>query len=288
MKGRGLLTVIACLGLAAAPIAVQGGAYPYDVAAYLPASLGSDTDTLKLFPFEGAAVTIALPFRLSGVMFAADGKSAYGFNASGENGIYRNLPGLAKIEFNPTRLTPVLGTIPFVFIKSLAISARQDKLVISGNRLDSDGRRCGVFEILLPAGNVRQILKSDCRYQWAWDKFSLSPDGAQAIATVGSNTDHDLHLELIDLVRGTARSFGRGFRVGVWSPDGNWIAALGNGNHKLFLMDAHDLSKRRSLGSASAIKPTCRPTPITSCFGNIICSSADSQSTSNLPQRSKR
>jgi hypothetical protein len=258
MNARGLLAVIASLGMAACSTKrIPLGAYPYEVAAYFPERF-TNTDALKVFPSEGTAGEIALPFRLSRMIFAADGKAIYGTNASGSNGIYREPPGLSKIEFKPTRLSPVPGTIPF-FIRSFAVSARQDKVVISGNRTDTRGTECGVFEIFLPAGSVRQVLKSDCRYQWAWNMLGLSPDGAQAIATVGSNTDHDLHLELLDLVHGTAKSLGNEFWTGVWSPDGKWIAMLGNGNDKLTLVNAHDFSKRRKLGDANRIEPAWSP-----------------------------
>jgi hypothetical protein len=165
---------------------------------------------------------------------------------------------VSKIEFGPTRLSPVSGTTGF-FIKSFAVSGQQDKLVIAGNRLEGHDRRCGVFEVLVPAGTVRQVLNSDCRYQWAWDDLSLSPDGGQAVATVGSNADHDLHLELIDLVHGTSRTISSEFWIGVWSPDGKWVAVLGNRNRKTSLIDPHDSSRRRDLGGTSVIKPEWSP-----------------------------
>jgi hypothetical protein len=172
MKARGLLGVIAVVGLTGCSTKqTQLTANPYRAANYLPALPGSDTDALKLFPSEGTPTSITLPFRLSGVVFAADGKSIYGINTSGENGIYQNLPGLSRIEFNPTRIAPVPGTAPFL-ITSFAVSARQDKLVISGGRSGQDVGGCGVFEIALPAGNVRQVLKSDC--SWTCSAYRLT------------------------------------------------------------------------------------------------------------------
>lgn len=230
-------------------------AYPYRVANFFP---GLDSDALRVFPSDGSMVTIALPFRLGRVMFGPDGKSLYGTNATGRGGVIQESAGLSKVELNPTRSSPVSGTAPFM-IKSFAFSVRQDKLIISGNRRETNGSVCGVFEILLPVGNVRQVLKSDCNYQWAWDELSLSPDGALAIATVGSNTDHDLHLDLIDLVRGTTKSLGSEFWMGVWSPNGKWIAVLGNRSRDISLIDPHDLSRRRSLGGTARIKPEWSP-----------------------------
>ena len=244
----GLLVVMVLVGSPACSTSnFKVGAHSYSAVKYLPETNG---DALRVFSSEGSATAINLPFRLGRVVFAPDRRSLYGTNAEG--------PGLSKVEFNLVRLSPVPGTTGF-FIKSFAVSGRQDKVVISGRRSDPDGGGCGVFEVLIPAGDARQVLNSDCRYRWAWDSLSLSPDGEQAVAEVGSNTDHDLHLELIDLAHGITKPISSEFWVGVWSPDGKWIAALGNGNHNLVLIDAHDFSKRRKLGSTSRIKPEWSP-----------------------------
>ena len=209
-----------------------------------------------MLPSEGSSVTIALPFRLVRIAFALDGKSIYGIRSSGKYGMDRELPGLSKIEFNPMRITTVPGTAPFV-IRSFALSTRQDTLVISGRRVDQDETQCGFFEIFLPSGTIKQILKTDCRYRWESFVLSVSPDGSQATATVGDGMDRAFHRELIDLVSGTTKSLGSDFPPGVWSPDWKWIAVLEN--HKLFLVDAHDPSKRRSLGSTTVIEPEWSP-----------------------------
>jgi hypothetical protein len=141
--------------------------------------------------------------RLGRPIFGPDGRTIYGTNQIDRDGRTFEL-GLSKIEFNPTRLSPVPATEGFA-IRSFAVSVRQDKLVVSGSRMEDNKRHCGVFEILLPGGIVRDVLSVDCHYQWSWDYLSLSPDGAQAVASVGSNTDGNLRLELIDLVRDHAR-----------------------------------------------------------------------------------
>jgi hypothetical protein len=66
-------------------------------------------------------------------------------------------------------------------------------------------------------------------------------------------------VELLDLVHGTTTSLGSEFWTGVWSPDGKWIAMLGTGNNKLFLVDARDFSKRRELGDTTGIEPVWSP-----------------------------
>ncbi|HXM44781.1 MAG TPA: hypothetical protein VN924_26325 [Bryobacteraceae bacterium] len=253
---RSVLAAAALAGLMVSCTARTDVVYPYEVANRLPSD---ESDSLKVFLSGGKVLTIPLPLRLGRSIFAPDGKSVYGAHATRtEPHSLRAEPGLAKIEFNPTRASTVPGTPTFA-IKSFALSVRQDKLIISGSRPDVNGRSCGVFEILLPVGNVRQVFISDCRYRWAWDDLSMSPDGVQAVATVGSNTDHDLHLELMDLVHGTTKSLGSEFRLGVWSPDGKWIATLGNRSDGIFLIDPHDFSRRRSLGSTSPIRPEWSP-----------------------------
>jgi hypothetical protein len=52
--------------------------YPYRVANYLPV-YESDSDELKVFPFEGQPVTIPVPMCLGQATFGPDGRSVYGF-----------------------------------------------------------------------------------------------------------------------------------------------------------------------------------------------------------------
>jgi hypothetical protein len=253
MPDRALLAAIAFVGLAACSKEQTGVAgYPYAVANYLPAQPGLDKEVLRLFPSEGPSVTITLPFRFVRIAFALDGKSIYGTLWSGKYGIDRELPGLSKIEFSPTRITTVPGTASFV-IRSFALSTRQDTLVISGHRADQDETQCGILEVLIPSGTVKQVPKTDCRYH----VLGVSPDGSQAIATVGDGTEFAFHRELIDLASGTTKSFGSEFPLGVWSPDWNWIATIRN--HELSIVNAHDPSKRRSLGATTVIEPEWSP-----------------------------
>jgi Tol biopolymer transport system component len=205
-------------------------------------------------------VTIDLPFHLYNVTFAPDGKSLYGVVAeSVESNVERDAPGLSRIEFNPTRVSPVLGTTGFA-IRSYAFSSRQDKLVISGSVSKANERRCGVFEILVSYGTIRQVLSSDCHNPPTWDNLSLSSDGEEAIATTGSNKD-DLHLEQIDLVQGTIKSVGGDFWMGVLSPDGKWIIARDRSPRadKIFLIDTADFSNIRAFAGGVKLTPTWSP-----------------------------
>jgi WD40-like Beta Propeller Repeat len=216
---------------------------------------GIRSDTLTIFPAVGKPIKIELPFRRwRNATFAPDGKSIYAINYTDQRE-----ENISKSEFNPMRVTVIPGSDGFL-ITSFAISSRQDKLIISGSRQDTNGRRCGIFAVPMPDGNVKQILASDCANRWTWDDLSLSPSGEQAVATVGSNANHDLHLELLDLLHGTTKPIGSDVYLGVWSPDGKWIAARKNSDRdKLFLIDAHDFTRRREVGAAHVLVPAWSP-----------------------------
>jgi hypothetical protein len=224
--------------------------YEYEGADYLS---GPHSDALRVFPSKGDPITIALPFYIREATFGPDGKSIYGIIADRKSTVVPDRLGISKVDFNPIRANLIPGTRGFV-IHSFAISPRQNKIAISGNLQTADGRRCGVFEILIPEGNVRQVLNGDCHDQWFWDYLSLSPSGEQAIAS------HDRHLELLSLVQGTTRSLGNEFEAGIWSPDGKWIAARESGNRdRLWLIDAANFASRRSLGGGVVLMPQWSP-----------------------------
>jgi hypothetical protein len=148
---------------------------------------------------------------------------------------------LLKIEFNPTRVSNVPGSLDFDIL-SVAVSVHEDRIVISGIRREGGQRSCGVFELKLPGGDIRQALKSPgCDYRSLWTDLSLSPSGDQAVA-------FHKGLELLDLVNGKSRSIGAEFWTGAWAPNGKWIAALKGRKSQLFLIDPDDLLHHRPLG----------------------------------------
>ena len=186
--------------------------YPYSPANYFHAS--SAPSVLTVFPPVGKAINVPLPFALGYVVFGPDGKSLYatgGFDPGKQNETRR---GLLKIEFNPTRVSNVPGSLDFG-IFGFAVSLREDKIIISGRHLEQGSQSCGVFELNLPGGDVRQVLQSgDCGYRSAWTDLSLSPSGEQAVAL------HNRRLELLDLMNGTSKSVGSDFWTGAWAPNG--------------------------------------------------------------------
>ncbi len=251
MKTAGLLPTMAIsILLPFSTVRAQVFSEEYQTAVYLH---GDHSDTLKIFPVKGDPIAITLPLRLADAIFGPDGKSIYGIRVERpENGLPVRRD-IAKIDFNPIHSTIIPGGRGLV-IKSFAISSRQDKVVISGGLQFSDARRCGIFVVEIPTGNVKQILSGDCHDQWSWDHLSLSPRGEQAVAS------HDRHLELLDLVQGVTRSLGNEFETGIWSPDGKWIAARESGDRdRIWLIDAANFSRRRSLGAAVVLMPEWSP-----------------------------
>lgn len=218
----------------------RAASYSYSPANYLHAP--GVPSVLTVFPELGNARDVPLPFAVGFVAFGPDGKSLYaaaGFDPTQPNERRR---GLLKIEFNPTRVTQVLGSLEFGIL-SLAISQHEDKIVISGRRVEGGSQTCGVFELSVPGGDVRRVVRSpDCNYRSTWTDLSLSPSGDQAVGL------HNHGLELLDLAGGTSKSIGSDFWTGAWAPDGKWIAALEGKRSRLFLIDPSNISYRRCLG----------------------------------------
>ncbi len=212
---------------------------PYSPANYLHPRSGAPI--LTIFPMSGSAIRFSLPFAPAYVAFSADGKSLYA-TAGFDRGNLDAGRGLLKIEFNPTRATNVPGSVEFGIL-SLAVSAHEDRIVISGSRRHNDRTDFGIFELTLPDGNARQVLQSpDLEPGSAWAELSISPNGERAVAI------RKRQLELIDTANGATQPIGSDFRAGAWAPNGRWIAALAGKRPELFLIDAANLSHRVSLG----------------------------------------
>jgi hypothetical protein len=206
-----------------------------------------DRQALTVFPIEGEAIGIPLPFDRCKVAFSPTATALYAIRRTTSARGDTAESSIVKIEFNPTRLTTLIESVN-LGVNSFAVSMREDKLVIAGARLEGGKRVCGLFEIRLPGGNARQILDSkDCGLS-PWRELSLSPTGELAVAHSGAQ------LQLIDLVRGTVKVLPSEFSKGqwstgaAWSPDGKWIAVLeSRWRGRTFLLDANDFSKRRIL-----------------------------------------
>jgi len=212
---------------------------------FVPANYGHlSSHDLRLFPTDGSAAVVNIPFPVWGVKFSGDGRSLYASTPIDQ----RTKPDqrLVRIDFNPTRSTPVTGTQGF---KDFAVTQDGSKVVISGRHREGGLEKCGLFEIAVSTGSVRQVVGADCSYQWSWTALAISPEGNRAVAEYGNtHTDHNYRLDLIDLTHGTTKSLGDLSRP-AWSPDGKWVAAIEWNRKRLQVLDASDFSRRRDLGS---------------------------------------
>jgi hypothetical protein len=251
---RQKLTLAAMVGLSLVGLAQLRDGEPASTPSYAPAFLElgdkafGDDENLVVFPASAEALTIPLPFRIGYVAPSPDGRALYAARFFDPK---RSKAGLYKIEFGPTRASPVAGSEGLFSI--YGIGASRTKIVVSAGYLNAAGfldeKSCGMFELTLASGKVRKILSnSDCKYKSSWSGISLSPDGEQVIAV------RERRLELVNLETGAVRSLGEGFYLASWSPDGLWIAALEfGGRSRTILMDTTSFSKRRELPDAEVI-----------------------------------
>ena len=87
-------------------------------------------------------MTVDLPVLLGRPLFSSDGRAIYGVVHD------RNLrkTTLSRVELSPIRVTVLPGMEPFV-IKSFAITADQDRAIISGSQKNGSSRECGIFAL---------------------------------------------------------------------------------------------------------------------------------------------
>lgn len=203
---------------------------------------------LVVFPAGAPVLTIPLPFGLGYSRPSPDGRALYAqrfFDPTGPNS------GLYKIEFGPTRASPVAGSEGLSSVYGIGVS--RTKIVVSAGYLNSAGfldeKSCGMYELSLASGRVRKIQSnSDCNYLSSWHSISLSPDGEQVVAV------RERRLELVNLGTGAVRTLGEGFFDTAWSPNGLWIAALEfGGRRRTILFDALSFVRVRELPSSEVI-----------------------------------
>jgi len=203
-----------------------------------------EAPNLRVFPVGGLSFTLAVPFQLGNIAASPDGTVLYGsrfYDPSGPN------TGLYKIEFDPTRATRLNGSEGLTSVYGIAASST--KIVVSAGYLTNGlVSRCGLYELMLSSGDVHKILSNpDCNYVSSWYSIGLSPDSRKIVAV------RKHRLELIDTETKAVQPLGDGYSYAAWSPDGRWIAALGdNGNHT-FLLDALTLTKRKTLPPSEVI-----------------------------------
>jgi hypothetical protein len=210
----------------------------YYPAFYRPAAYPKAEFTMVIFPRDRKQTSIEVPFFLELSAYASGGTAMYALASRGSPVC------LQKIEFTPIRVTRVACPTGLNAALNFAVSASEDRLLVSGRIQGDTGAHCGVFEVGLPGGKTRQVVAAEsCEsysYKNSWTNLSLSPRGDEALAVRGEV------LELIDVKRGTTRAIARGILVASWSPDGRWIAAArehGGTN----LIDVIDFKTKRTL-----------------------------------------
>jgi len=216
---------------------------------FVAAYFGGGEPVLNLFPLDsGKAADISLPLgraTINLVSFAPDGTAAYLQEPAAA--VLNRPDPLVRVEFKPTRLSPVPGSEGLGNIYSLSVS-RSGRIFVSA----SAGRDhpCGVYTIDPDAGTHR-LLRAGRGPNCEVAIGSISPDGKKLLSIYSpprapGGPPSIEQLSLLDLETGAIQSLGTGF--GTWSPDGQWIAVSGLG--RIELIETSNLSHRKKLGAA--------------------------------------
>jgi hypothetical protein len=199
---------------------------------------------LVIFPPGRQQISIEVPLRLELLAFAANGTALYSLESAAKS---TASPACAqRVEFSPVRITRLACPAGLRVAFSFAVSASEDRLLVSGKIGGAIGARCGVFEVRLPEAATRQVLAEGCpSYDFgnSWGSLSLSPGGDEAVAVRRGQ------LELIDVSSGTTRVIANGILEASWSPDGRWIAAR-RARGGTELIDSRGQGKRRTLAES--------------------------------------
>jgi hypothetical protein len=243
MKRRQLLTFASVIGLGGHVWSQPQGKGPpectYNAAFYDGSPLGVSPE-LVVLGCDGRVSSIPLPLALGTAAFGPDGKSLYGTTAF--NPVNPGKPGIFKTEFSPARVSLVAGSTE-LGVASLAITASNEKVVVSGNYRHQGKTERGIFELEIATQTVKALIPDDSPAgpRSGWRGLSLSPDGVEAAAV------RNRRLEIVNLREGAIRSVKEGFAYGAWSPDGKWIAAIDR-QQRTLLLDPSGLQETRDLG----------------------------------------
>lgn len=227
---------------------------PYDVGFYSgnPDERGGGygLQSLVVFPFSGAPYSLRLPFAIGSYDHAADGKVLYANASYAEIAARTKIPGaperpgLYRVELGTMRMSEV-PVNPNLMIFDLAVSPREDKLIVSGRLREGGRQTCGLFEVSLPGGAVKSVLdRPYCEFLEIWNELSVSPDGEKVLARRRISRDR-VDLEMINLRRRSVQSLGKGYYSASWSPDGKWVARRDDDG--VDLLDAVTLAKKKHL-----------------------------------------
>ncbi len=218
--------------------------------AYVPSFISTTSapgyTQLVAFPPRGEPRKI--PIRNSGPPFAysPDGTALYGqctpYPSKGSEPLEI---AFCKIDLKTGSTTPVPGSERLIAL-DVAVSPREDCILVSG-LFEGERNRPGLFQLTLANGNIRSVLVGDKpSVRPAWRHLSISADSTRALASYKGR------LELVDLAQGKTESLANGLFAAAWSPDGEWLAAVEDGDQgRTILMDAKTLQRRRTLGASA-------------------------------------
>jgi hypothetical protein len=204
---------------------------------------------ISVFPPAGKQFDISLPFIPRWFAYGPSGRSVYATAlVDTGRGSVTTQRGILKIELDPVRVSNIEGLEAFYSLGPFAVSQGEDLLVTGGAKGNYPAGSCGVYEIRLPAGDVRAAIEtSDCRAGSPRRVLSLSPEKTEALISANRS------LALLDLAKGSITKIEGQLSKGLFSPDGKWIAAIQINNPnppKTILIDRSDLTKRRDLGGS--------------------------------------
>jgi hypothetical protein len=202
---------------------------------------------IAVFPPAGKEFEISLPLMPRWFAYGPSGRSVYATAlVDTGRGSITTQRGILKIDLDPVRVSNIEGLDAFYSLGPFAVSQGEDLVVSGGAKGNYPAGSCGVYEIHLPAGDIRAAIEtSDCRAGSPWRVLSLSPEKTEALISANRS------LALLDLAKGSTTKIEGQLSKGSFSPDGKWIAAIQINNPnppKTILIDRSDLTKKRDFG----------------------------------------
>src|SRR5579872_696888 len=144
---------------------------------------------IAVFPPAGKEFEISLPLMPRWFAYGPSGRSVYA-TALKETGprSFTDERGMFKIELDTVRVSNIEGLDAFYSLGPFAVSQGEDLVVSGGAKGNYPAGSCGVYEIRLPAGDVRAAIEtSDCRAGPPWRVLSLSPEKTEALISANRN-----------------------------------------------------------------------------------------------------
>jgi hypothetical protein len=207
---------------------------------------------IAVFPPTGEVFEISLPLIPLWFAYGPSGRSVYAtaIIETGPRSFSAMQPDILKIELDPVRVSTIQGLDAFYSTDRFAVSQGEDLVVFGGSKAYPAGP-CGVYEIRLPAGDIRAAIEtSECRAGSPWRVLCLSPEKTEALISANRS------LALLDLTTGSITKIEGQLSGGSFSPDGKWIAVSQFGDPKApwktVLIDRTNLASRRDLGANDA------------------------------------